>query len=285
MTRVALAHVIALGLVAGDVWIRAVRLRLLLGREQAPGRLRAIAVNAYGDAASALTPARIGGEPARFVALKRANVTTPAAVVVLAAERVVDLSLVGVVTVLSLSVLGGRGFRDVDALFSRLAAPGMLPWALGVLALLVLAGAAAFRLRDRFPPVVEQSLRDALRETRRLSGGTVAAAAGLTVASMTARVGILPILLAAYVPIADPVPVLVGSFALIYAQLLLPTPGGVGGVELGFIASMAPVLTHRSLAALLLTWRVYSLFLPAGLGVLLVGHGLLIRRRAGQGTE
>jgi uncharacterized membrane protein YbhN (UPF0104 family) len=285
MTRVALAHVVALGLVAGDVWIRAVRLRLLLGREQAPGLRRAIAINAYGDAASALTPARIGGEPARFVALKRADVTTPAAVVVLAAERVVDLSLVGAVTVLSLSALGGRGFRDVDALLRRLAAPDMLPWVLGVFTLLVLGGAAAFRLRDRFPHAVEQSLRDALRETRRLGGGTVAAAAALTAASMAARVGILPILLTAYVPVADPVPVLVGSFALIYAQLLLPTPGGVGGVELGFVASMAPMLSQQSLAALLLTWRAYSLFLPAGLGVVLFGRGLLARRRAAQGTE
>jgi uncharacterized membrane protein YbhN (UPF0104 family) len=285
MMRVALAHVVAFGLVAGDVWIRAVRLRLLLGREQAPGPLRAIAVNAYGDAASALTPARIGGEPARFVALKRAGITTPAAVVVLAAERVIDLSVVAVVSVLSLGALGGRGFRDVNALFRRLAAPDMLPWALGVFALLVLGGAAAFRLRDRFPPVVEQSLRDALRETRRLSGRAVAAAAGLTAASMAARVAILPILLAAYAPVADPVPVLVGSFALIYAQLLLPTPGGVGGVELGFVASMAPVLSQQNLAALLLTWRLYSLFLPAGLGVVLFGRGLLIGRRAGQGTE
>jgi uncharacterized membrane protein YbhN (UPF0104 family) len=285
MTRLVLAHVVALGLVAGDVWIRAVRLRLLLGREQTPGLRRAIAINAYGDAASALTPARIGGEPARFVALKRAGVTTPATVVVLAAERVIDLSLVGMVTVLSLSALGGRGFRDVDALFRRLAAPGMLPWALGVVALLLLGGAAAFLLRGRFPPVVEHSLRDALRETRRLAGGTVVAATGLTAASMVARVGILPVLFAAYVPITNPVPVLVGSFALIYAQLLLPTPGGVGGVELGFVASMAPVLSQQSLAALLLTWRVYSLFLPAGLGVALFGRGLLIGRRVGRGME
>ena len=42
---------------------------------------KVIAINAYGDAASALTPARIGGEPARFVALKRTGVTTTAAVV------------------------------------------------------------------------------------------------------------------------------------------------------------------------------------------------------------
>jgi uncharacterized membrane protein YbhN (UPF0104 family) len=206
-------------------------------------------------------------------------------VVVLAAERVIDLSLVGIVTFLSLAALGGRGFRDVEALLGRLASPGMLPWAVGVLALLVLGGVVAFRLRHRFPPVVRQSLRDALSETRRLSGGVVAAAAGLTAASMAARVVILPILLAAYVPIADPLPVLVGSFGLIYAQLLLPTPAGVGGVELGFVASMAPVLPPQALAALLLTWRVYSLFLPAGLGVALFGHGLLLRRRAGQGVE
>jgi uncharacterized membrane protein YbhN (UPF0104 family) len=45
------------------------------------------------------------------------------------------------------------------------------------------------------------------------------------------------------------------------------------------------MLSQQSLAALLLTWRAYSLFLPAGLGVVLFGRGLLARRRAAQGTE
>ncbi len=63
------------------------------------------------------------------------------------------------------------------------------------------------------------------------------------------------------------VPAAVGSFALIYAQLILPVPAGAGGVELGFVAGVSPLLSPTQTAALLVTWRVYTLVLPAGLGL------------------
>jgi uncharacterized membrane protein YbhN (UPF0104 family) len=280
VTRLLLLHGLTLGLVVGEILVRAVRLRVLLGRSQAPAMLDAIAANAYGDAASAITPARIGGDPARFIGLKRAGIGTPAVLVVLAAERVIDLSLVAVGTVVALVVLGGRGFRDVTVLIDRLASRAMQPWVVAVVVLLVIGAAAAYRLRHRFPPAVEQSLRDALRETRRLSGVVVATTAGLTALSMLARIAILPVLLLAYAPLADPLAVFVGSFALIYSQLFLPTPGGAGGVELGFVVSMAPVLPPEGVAGLLISWRVYSLFLPAGLGVVLLARDLAARRGA-----
>ncbi len=282
MTRLLVLHGLALALVAGDILVRAARLRVLLGRSQAPGTVDAIAANAYGDAASAITPARIGGDPARFVGLRRAGVTTAASLVVLAAERVIDLSLTAIAAAVTLTVLGGRGFRDVTLLVERLTSPAMLPWLGAVVVLLALGGVAAYRLRHRIPPVVEQSLREALRETRRLSGGVIAAATGLTILSMLARIAILPVLLLAYAPLADPLPVFVGSFALIYSQLLLPTPGGAGGVELGFIVSMAPVLSAEGVVELLIAWRVYSLFLPAGLGVALLAREVVVRKGARQ---
>ena len=282
MTRLLVLHGITLGLVVVEILVRAVRLRVLLGRSQAPGILDAVAANAYGDAASAITPARIGGDPARFLGLK--GVPTPAVLVVLAAERVIDLSLAAVGALVALIALGGRGFRDVTVLIDRLTSQAMQPWVLAVAAVLALGGVAAYRLRHRFPPVVEQSLREALRETRRLSAGVVATAAGLTALSMLARVAILPVLLLAYVPVADPLPVFVGSFALIYSQLFLPTPGGAGGVELGFVVSTAPLLPSEDVAGLLITWRVYSLLLPAGLGLVLLARDLLERRGVRQRT-
>ena len=203
---------------------------------------------------------------------------------VLAAERVIDLSLAAVGALVALIALGGRGFRDVTVLIDRLTSQAMQPWVLAVAAVLALGGVAAYRLRHRFPPVVEQSLREALRETRRLSAGVVATAAGLTALSMLARVAILPVLLLAYVPVADPLPVFVGSFALIYSQLFLPTPGGAGGVELGFVVSTAPLLPSEDVAGLLITWRVYSLLLPAGLGLVLLARDLLERRGVRQRT-
>jgi len=278
VTNAWLVHPAALGLIALDILVRAVRLRLLLGAPRAPRLIDAVAVNAYGDAASALTPGRLGGEPARFVGLKRYRVDTAPALVVLAAERVVDLSLVALVTVASLAFLGERGFRDIAALALRIVSPGFLPWVGVVVALVVLSGIAAWRLRHRFPPVVEHSLREALRETRRLSPAVLAGAAALTAVSMLARVAVLPVLLLAFVPLPHPVAALVGSFALIYSQLILPTPAGVGGVELGFVAGLAPMLPPADTAALLVAWRLYSLVIPAGLGGVLLLRDVAVRR-------
>ena len=280
-----LVHPAALGLVTLDIAVRAVRLRLLLGRGRAIGFTEAVAVNAWGDAASALTPGRLGGEPARFLGLRRHRVATAHGLVVLAAERVVDLSLVALVTVGSLAFLGERGFRDVAALARRVVSPAFLPWVAAVAVLIVLSGVAAWRLRHRFPPVVEHSLREAVRETRNLSGVVVAGAGALTALSMLARVAILPVLLLAFTPLAHPLSAFVGSFALIYSQLLLPTPAGVGGVELGFVAGVAPLLSATDTAALLVAWRLYSLVIPAGLGGVLLAWDVAVRRLARRRVE
>ena len=64
---------------------------------------------------------------------------------------------------------------------------------------------------------------------------------------------------------------LLGSFALLYSQLILPTPSGAGAVELGFLGGAAGDLGPRS-GWLLLVWRFYT----NGVGVLL-GIGLAAR--------
>jgi uncharacterized membrane protein YbhN (UPF0104 family) len=271
----------ALALVVGDILIRAVRLRLLVGDAWTSGLFSAVRITAYGDAASAVTPGRLGGDPARFFALRQAGVATPPAVVALGVEHVVDLSL-AIFVGLSVTVfLGSREFADVSGLLARFASPKVLPWLVVVVAVTVLAAVVAVRLRHRFPPVVAATLRETLRQARALSRGKLAATVGLTAASMAARVAVLPVLLAGVTSIQDPVGAFAGSFALIYAQLLLPTPGGAGGV-LGFVVGFAPLLTTGQIAALLVAWRIYSLIIPAGLGGVLFATELVARTRAGQ---
>jgi uncharacterized membrane protein YbhN (UPF0104 family) len=57
---------------------------------------------------------------------------------------------------------------------------------------------------------------------------------------------------------------ILGSFALLYSQLVLPTPSGAGAVELGFLGGAAGDLGDGE-GWLLLAWRFYS----NGVGVLL----------------
>jgi uncharacterized membrane protein YbhN (UPF0104 family) len=260
------AHAAALGLLLADILVRAVRIRLLLGDRPLPLR-QSIAVNALGDAASAVTPARLGGEPARLVALRRYNVPLGPGVVALGVERLVDLFLAALVGTAVLLFLGGRGFADLDAIAERLTTGRALPWLVGVGVVMTVSAIVAVRLRHRLPAAVGRSLRDAWGSARALPGQRLAGAIALTAVSMAARVAILPVLLAGAGMLGPVLPAAVGSFALLYAQLILPIPAGAGGVDLGFIAGVSPLLGAAETAALLIAWRVYTLILPGGLGL------------------
>jgi uncharacterized membrane protein YbhN (UPF0104 family) len=78
----------------------------------------------------------------------------------------------------------------------------------------------------------------------------------------------LPVLALA-LPDHPPVGVMmVGSFVLLYSQLVLPTPAGVGAVELGFLAGLAGDLGSGE-GELLVAWRFYTVGAGALLGAIL----------------
>jgi uncharacterized membrane protein YbhN (UPF0104 family) len=85
-------------------------------------------------------------------------------------------------------------------------------------------------------------------------------------------VAVLPVL-ASSLPHAPPLGLLlVGSFALLYSQLVLPTPSGAGAVELGFLGGAAGNLAGSG-TSLLLAWRFYT----TGIGIFL-GIAVAARR-------
>src|SRR5438093_3599895 len=68
--RIRMSHLLALGLLGVDCLVRAWRIQLAVWT--AGGRLSfndAFRLNLYGEAASQLTPNRLGGEPARLLGL------------------------------------------------------------------------------------------------------------------------------------------------------------------------------------------------------------------------
>ena len=79
----------------------------------------------------------------------------------------------------------------------------------------------------------------------------------LTFVGLAARVAILPVL-ALTLPFPPPMGLLTfGSFALLYAQILVPTPSGAGVIDLGFVGGAVGDLGehHRRL---LFIWRMYT---------------------------
>jgi uncharacterized membrane protein YbhN (UPF0104 family) len=93
----------------------------------------------------------------------------------------------------------------------------------------------------------------------------------LSLVNLVARVAILPVLALTLTSPPALGPMALGSFALLYSQLVLPTPAGAGPVELGFLGGAAGDLGAGE-GWLLLAWRFYT----SGIGVLL---GVLIAAR------
>ena len=108
------AHLAALALCATDVVVRAVRLRLLVPGDARLSLWQAVTINAYGDAASAVTPGRVGGDPARFLACRRAGVEAPRVLAGLAVEALIDWVLLAAATVVL-----GLVFADTAAAGAR----------------------------------------------------------------------------------------------------------------------------------------------------------------------
>ncbi|MBD0321002.1 MAG: flippase-like domain-containing protein, partial [Gemmatimonadetes bacterium] len=117
-------------------------------------------------------------------------------------------------------------------------------------------------------------------------GWPLAASVPLTLLSVACRVAVLPVL-AQTLPAPPALPVLaVSSFALIYGQLFLPTPGGAGAIELAFSSGAAGDL-GGSLGTVFLVWRACTTGLPVllGLGLAIPRYGMAAVRLALRGRH
>ena len=276
MTIPVAAHLTALGLVTLDVLVRAARIRPLVPGTTNLSLGRAIAVNAYGETAAALTPGRVGGDPARYIGFHRAGVDSAGALAALAVEALIDWVLLLAAAVLLAVLFGDAGAAGVRRLLDVARSPQGRALIAVVLVVTVLGAFVARRLRRRLATAATVPLAAAWQRARQLRWRTVALATALTAVSLVARTAVLPVLVAGH-PEIHTGAVVLGSFALLYGQLFLPTPAGVGGVELGFVGGFAGTLSAGELAALLVAWRVYTLILGATLGAVLAARVGLAR--------
>lgn len=266
MTRLE-AHLVCVALVVVDLlartwriqWIfRGLRFRVPFGE--------AFALNVVGDAACAVTPLRIGGEPARLAALAHARVPVVAGVVGIAIE-------IGAMIPVVFAVAGWLALMYAPSWW-RAAEPRLAGtmqhawrWVAVVVLLSVVAWWAGRRLFPRASHTVRRSTRRALAYARRMPAWPLLASIPLTLVSVAARVAILPVL-ALTLPSPPPLgPLSFASFTLLFGQLLLPTPSGAGVVELGFLGGAVGDLGGR-LASILLLWRFYTVFVLVALGLI-----------------
>ena len=274
------AHLICIALVAVDLLARAFRIVWLVRGLGIPVKLgEAITLNAFGDAACAVTPLRIGGEPARLAGMLRAGVPAAAAFVAISLEVLAAWPVIIAVMLPLAWWFAPEWWRTaIPALGTSIAAAW--PWLVILALLCVAAWYAARRFTSLAPARLRRPFRRVRAYWRRMPVWPLVAGVPMTLLNLGSRIGIL-VTLAATLPEPSPLGVLVfGSFMLLYAQLVVPTPSGVGPVDFGFLGGAAGALGGQG-AALLLAWRFYTsgvgLVLGGALALRIYGRPALVR--------
>ena len=258
------AHLLCVGLVAADLLARAWRIQWIVqGLGHRMSLWDSFVLNAFGDAACALTPLRIGGEPARLAGMLRSRVPATAAFVAISLEVLAAWPVI-------LVAAGWLIWRYAPAWWleagPRLgtAAEAAWPWVVAVALASVLAWRAARRVTSPAARQLRRPIRRARVYWRRMPRWPLVASLPLSLINLASRVAILPVLALTLPSPPAMGPLAVGSFALLYSQLVLPTPSGAGAVELGFLGGAAGDLGSGE-GWLLFAWRLYT----NGIGVIL----------------
>lgn len=263
-----MGHLLALALLAVDCIVRAWRIQLAIWT--AGGRLSfrdAFRLNLYGEAASQLTPNRLGGEPARFLGLTEAGVRPVPAIVAIGVEVAGEWPIFMLVAV-ALFLYYVPDWRDAaTAWLEAHQATELLTIELVALAALIgiyllqrLARSGMIRHR------VRRQWRVAWGHVRRAPWWVLGIIALLTTVSLASRALILAALTWGQRD-APPVGItFFGSLALLHAPVVVPLPAGGGGVDAVFLTGFAGDFGSRQVTMLLL-WRFYSVVLLTILGV------------------
>ncbi|HKW41883.1 MAG TPA: lysylphosphatidylglycerol synthase transmembrane domain-containing protein [Gemmatimonadales bacterium] len=262
-----MGHLLSLALLGVDCIVRAWRIQLAVWT--AGGRLSfndAFRLNLYGEAASQVTPNRLGGEPARFLGLNEARIRPVTGIVAIGVEVACEwpVFLFAAGALFAYYVPDWR--EAARAWLHRHRAAELVT--IEVTALLVLLTVYLLQRLARAGFVrhrVRRQWRVAWAHVRRAPRWALGAGALLTVISVAARALILPAL-AWGMPNPPPFDeMFFGALALLHAPLIVPLPSGGGGVEVAFLNGFAGDFGARQVTMLLL-WRFYTAFLLTILG-------------------
>ncbi|MCA2993026.1 lysylphosphatidylglycerol synthase domain-containing protein [Gemmatimonas sp.] len=285
-------HLAALATVTAEIATRAFKIQASARACRIPLSFgTALRVCLAGDLAAAITPARSGAEPARFLVLAESGTGAAQRVLVLFLELFLEMwSLVLVCSVLAV-LFAGRGAST----------GGLLALVGGYSTVVLGAGAAGWFLSRRNangpPPAwaralglaaprwravqrTLRSLRGAVTSLRRAKVGLMLLAFGGSVLHVLFKVATLPIL----VFLGDPAfprtmdtlaPLVLWPLALFYGGVVVPAPGGGGFIEGAFAATLSTAIPAGIFVAALLWWRFYTFYLYILIGGLAAGDAAL----------
>jgi uncharacterized membrane protein YbhN (UPF0104 family) len=292
-----LGHVALLGLALFELAARAWKLKLSARSLRVPLAFgTSVRASVGGDFAAAITPARSGAEPARFLILSEAGMPGADVLLVVFAElflEMISLAIVatglGIIFKGSGAVLGGMiglvggyaifvcGLGAVGVMLSRRNANGPPPrWARRI-------GLHAGRWRAVQRPL--RQLRAGIAGIKHARFGIAGLALLSSVVHVLLRLTILPVIVYSYgvtralVPVA---PLVLWPLALFYGSVVAPVPAGGGFIEVAFKATLGGTIPGQYIGGALIWWRFYTFYLFLILGALAAGNTVL---RALRGTD
>jgi glycosyltransferase 2 family protein len=241
-----------------------------------------------GDLAAAITPARAGAEPARFLVLADAGVPLAERLLVLFLELFLELWSLLVVCA-TLALLFGNTNSSMTGLLGLVTGYATFVLSVGAAGLLLARGdparsaptwLAAIGVHGTRWERLQRFLHEwqgALRGLRTAHRPTLVLSLLVSIGHLVLRVATLPVLIA----LADPMfswsretlaPLVLWPMALFYGSVVVPAPSGAGVVEGAFAWALRDHIPVAIFAAALLWWRFYTYYLYMLLGGLAAGR-------------
>jgi uncharacterized protein (TIRG00374 family) len=291
-------HVLAAGCVALELFFRSAKIRLSAASVRVPLSLgAALRTSLGGDFGAAITPARSGAEPARFLILAESGVPPASNFLLLWVELFLEmLSLAAVVFGLEFVFRdqGGalRGVMGVVAVY--------VVFVLGITAAAVVLSrgsksgppprwAAWLRLHAGHWRAIQRSLRrvrESVLAVRDARVGVAALAYVASVLHVLMRLAVLPVLVYSLGGVEAPLaPLVLWPLALFYGGVVAPVPGGGGFIEVTFKHFLGGAIPAALIGPSLVWWRFYTFYLYILLGALAAGRSVMRALREDEGES
>lgn len=250
-----------------------------------------------GDFGAAITPARMGAEPARFLILAESGIAGSRAVVVLYAELFFEMLSMGVVVVL-IALIFSTSKTANAAMFGIVGAYAAVVGGVGALAVILTrrsvgeeppGWARRIRLHGNRWALVQRwfgRVRTTVDSFRHIHPGWATATLLASVVHIGIRFTILPAIVYSMTTARVPIgPLVVWPLGIIYGAGVVPAPGGGGAVELAFRATLGKAIPAGIFGASLLWWRFYTFYIYIALGALVAGNTALRAVREAEEME
>jgi len=249
--------------------------------------------------ANSITPSAAGGVPIKVLFLIGLGVPPRRAATLISLQTAEDIAVLSALVAIC---LGFSGFQLIDFVVQQ---PGLLErieadlalagWvALGVLAALaglgavIAGGLLGERLRARVAGLLARGssfaghvVGDWLKVLRRGKGIALVNLA-LALAQWLARFSMAGIVLAAFGETWHPALYWLLQYLVQSVSSVVPTPGGAGGAEAGFLLLFAPFVAGSVLVPAMSAWRLIFFYLPlagAALVFFLLNRAARLRQR------